>query len=672
MLRKFLIKDRFPLIILLVCIIAYSLFIPFLGFYWDDFPYMWFRHTTGVLGVFNALALDRPLLGLFYLVPMSILGESPWIWQIFAIFCRFLFILSVYKFINRIFPEQLRENKYLILLFSVFPGFSQQWISVIYSHAFLIFALYFYSLSIFIDLFKEKKFSWIKWIASLSLSFISLISSEYMAGMEALRPFIIFKILAKNNPDFSLKQKVQITIGKWAPYLIADLVFIYYRIFIASSVLYKVQNFHNPTISLLSQIIGLFQVQFQNIFTATILAWGQILQPFQNLQISSIFSKLYVFFLIFIFLFTTLIIIKIKPAPPQNSDEKKRWVAELLFGSLLMLFFVGIPFWAANLKPEIHFPNDRIFLPFMLGSSAIIYLIIRLVVKTRFIFALLFGLLFSLSMSYQVFLANTYRTEWDNFEQFFKQISWRIPSLEENTILVTDQLPLQFYSDNSLTAAFNWLYSINSENYQLPYMINYTKARLGRSLPSLAPGTRITHNYRTYKFEGTTDQLILLYHSPPGCVHFADPEIDIFNPLLTKEIRPSAALSRLNLINPTEKQNSVFFVDSEPELTWCYYYQKASLAVQNGNYKKAAELGDIAFELNDYPNDASERIPFIEAYAAVGRIDEALALSNQTIQISGLYKPMVCKLWERINQESEYEYLKPISAMQEFLLTNCQ
>jgi hypothetical protein len=671
MLKFFLEKDRFPLIILLVCIIAYGVFIPFLGFYWDDLPYMWFKHTTGVSGVFNALALDRPLLGLFYLLPMSILGQSSWVWQIFAIFCRFLFILSVYKFINKIFPEQLRENKYLILLFSVFPGFSQQWISVIYSHAFLIFALYFFSLSIFVDLINEKIFNWPKLIAVLSLSFISLVSSEYMAGMEILRPFIIFMILAKNYPNLSLKQKVSKTIAKWAPFLIAVFVFIYYRIFIASSVLYKVGNFDNPTTSPLIQILHLLQVQFENIFTATIIAWVQIFRPFKSLQISSIFSKLYVVFLTLTFAITVLIIMKIKPSLPQNSDKKRQWISELLLGSLLTLFFVGIPFGVANLKPQIHFPNDRIFIPFMLGSSAIIYLIIRLIGKTRLKFALLFGLIFSLSISYQVFLGNTYRTEWENFEQFFKQISWRIPSLAENTILVTDQLPLQFYSDNSLTAAFNWVYLKSPDGFNLPYMINYTQSRLGKSLPSLAPGTKITHNYRTFHFSGTTDQLILLYHTPPGCVHLADPEIDLFNPLLSKEIRPAAALSRLDLIGKNKKQNSVFFLKSEPEQSWCYYYQKASLAVQNENFEEAAELGDIAFGLNDYPNDASERMPFIEAYAAIGRIDKALALSTQTIQISNLYNPMVCRLWERINQRSLIIQSGPDAKVQEFIQTNC-
>ena len=671
MLTKFLKKDRFPLLLLLVCFLAYGLFIPFLGFYWDDFPYIWFKHTTGIAGVVKALALDRPVLGIFYALPMTFLGESPWIWQIFAILCRWIFILSVFGFINRVFPDNRKENKFLILLFTVFPGFTQQWISVIYSHAFLIFALYFFSLSLFIEQVDHEEYHWTKLILPASLSVLCLLASEYMAGMEVLRPLIIYKIISRKYSENPISERIKKTLAKWAPYLFAILFFIFYRVFIASSVLYKVQKLDSLTTNTFSTILNLIQVQLFNIYTSTVIAWSQIFTPFLNLDLSSLFTKIYLGITAIVFMITLLMAIWLKPLNPQQPINGKKWGLEVLVASLLSLFFVGIPFWVANLRPEIHFPNDRIFIPFMLGSSALAFLLVWLSRKKLIIFSLLFSLIFSLSLSYQVYQANNYRTEWDYLKQFFQQISWRIPSLEENTILVTDELPLRYYSDNSLTAAFNWVYSKESENYQLPYMINYTKARLGKSLPSLKPGTKITSNYRTFSFQGSTDQLILFYHTPPGCVHLADPDLDLYNPLISKEIRPAAALSRLDLIKNNEIKNSVFYVKNNPDSSWCFYYQKASLAVQNQDWEKAAKLGDIAFSLKDYPNDASERLPFIEAYAMSGEWEKAIALSNQTIQISNLYKPMVCKLWERIDQNAKDEPNSIIPVKQEFLSSYC-
>jgi hypothetical protein len=96
MLEKIRKHDLFPLLLLGLSFAIYGLLIPFLGFYWDDFPYLWFRHVSGGPGVMQAIALDRPLLAVFYGLPMSIFGETPWVWQIAAVFARWLFTLSCF------------------------------------------------------------------------------------------------------------------------------------------------------------------------------------------------------------------------------------------------------------------------------------------------------------------------------------------------------------------------------------------------------------------------------------------------------------------------------------------------------------------------------------------------------------------------------------------------
>ena len=85
----------FPVFLLFICILVYGIFTPFMGFYWDDFPYTWYKVTNGVQGVTSAISLDRPVLALFYALPMSILGEKPLAWQLFAIFARWLYTLKL-------------------------------------------------------------------------------------------------------------------------------------------------------------------------------------------------------------------------------------------------------------------------------------------------------------------------------------------------------------------------------------------------------------------------------------------------------------------------------------------------------------------------------------------------------------------------------------------------
>jgi hypothetical protein len=632
-----------------------------MGFYWDDFPYTWFKVANGVQGTINAITLDRPVLALFYALPMSLLGERPLAWQFFAIITRWIFTMSMYGFLQSLWPNRKYSNQSLTLLLLVFPGFTQQWISVIYSHSFLVLSLYFLSLIIFIRNLKSKNPTLKKTIFSVILSIISMAAMEYVVGLELIRPLIIFINERKESKTKITRDFIKNIFIKWLPYLIGLLLFILYRVFLASSALYEIQNINNFLFSPISAAWGLFTTQVMNIYTSIIPAWCAILFPFSQMNISSLYWKFHLGFIGILLIFSALFLFfqNKKQIPNQASHNiNNQWIKEAIPLSFFILLFAGVPFWAANLEPSISFPNDRFLLPFMLGSTLVVFITLELFSKNIIIWSILFCVLFSLSGTYQLFQANNYRNEWDDFTNFFQQISWRVPSLESNTILVTEELPLLYYSDNSLTAALNWLYAKNISEFQLPYMLNYTSIRLGTSLPSLEPGTIIHQNYRTFSFNGSTDRMIIFYHHPPGCVHITDPAIDPLNPLLSVAIRETSKLSNYSLILKEEDRNDVFFLDEGQENSWCFYYQKASLAYQFQDWDAIARLGDSAFGIDDHPNDASERIPFIFGYAHTGQWEKALQLTQITYQVSNLYQPMLCEVWKIINEGTSSDFQK--------------
>jgi hypothetical protein len=93
---------------------------------------------------------------------------------------------------------------------------------------------------------------------------------------------------------------------------------------------------------------------------------------------------------------------------------------------------------------------------------------------------------------------------------------------------------------------------------------------------------------------------------------------------------------------------------SEPVHGWCYYFQKADLARQMGDWKTVTQLGDAAFALKDYPNDPVERFVFIEGYAHTADWKKAVELSMDSYQVSKkVTGPLLCKLWDRIAHETE-------------------
>ena len=69
--------------------------------------------------------------------------------------------------------------------------------------------------------------------------------------------------------------------------------------------------------------------------------------------------------------------------------------------------------------------------------------------------------------------------------------------------------------------------------------------------------------------------------------------------------------------------------DAEPARGWCYFYEKAALARQRGDWKTAASLGDQALSQKLAPFDLIEWMPFLQAYAALGNTHGLAGIGEQ-------------------------------------------
>ena len=119
------------------------------------------------------------------------------------------------------------------------------------------------------------------------------------------------------------------------------------------------------------------------------------------------------------------------------------------------------------------------------------------------------------------------------------------------------------------------------------------------------------------KFAGNTSQAVVFYYSPPRCLRLLDPEIDSENRLIPDDsfLRDAALLSSTAPILSESIARMPEIYNPEPAHGWCYYFQKADLARQMRDWETVTQLGDVAFALDDYPNDPIERFVFIEGYA---------------------------------------------------------
>ena len=227
-----------------------------------------------------------------------------------------------------------------------------------------------------------------------------------------------------------------------------------------------------------------------------------------------------------------------------------------------------------------------------------------------------------------------------------------MPGLEPGTTLLFNDWDTRYYSDNSLAAPLNWLYAPENDTPEMQYMFYYPEVRLGLGLEALEPGISIEQNYLAARFSGSTSQMVALNYSSSSCLRVLDPDLDVVNWMVPPLMQDAASLSNSALILSVDEQQAVRPMESifgeEPSPSWCFYLAKAELARQMGDWDQVVSLGDKAFNLDDHPNDPSERLVYIEGYAHAGNWERAVELSWESEQVNEFMRPVLCELWKRI------------------------
>jgi len=226
-----------------------------------------------------------------------------------------------------------------------------------------------------------------------------------------------------------------------------------------------------------------------------------------------------------------------------------------------------------------------------------------------------------------------------------------MPALKPNTILLTHQMPIDYETDASFTAPINWTYAPNYTRSDVPYLMLYTEKRIGGStLPAIEPNIPITFNYRTASFYGNTSQAVVIYMPRGGCLRVLDPsqgDMEVYDKLpavLTSAI-PLSDPSR-NITDANPAATPMFFL--EPKHEWCYYFTKAELAQQTGDYQKVVSLGNEAASLGYKPTDQNEWLVFIKAHALTGNIQTAKSISASALKEDTRVRRGVCSAWEQV------------------------
>jgi len=685
-----------PFIFFLTILLAYGLLLPLTGFYWDDWPFAWIAKFLGPREFIPAFAGVRPFLGPIFFVTTSLIPPVPLYWQIFALIIRFISGLSAWFALNQVWPHDKRQVFFASLLFLVFPGYGQHWVALTHiNQEWIPFIFYLLSFGFTARALRnqhgiaslreaipnsEEEIAQLRspaWsettpragvrqlqvsggqstpeyprsdirntIYALLLLMAGVFPTEYFIGLEPLRFLFIWAILSEEVHGFG--QRLTQTLKQWWPYLLiwlgnAGWLAYFYTYGTYGS--YEVEVVQDPL-----KITQVFSALGEALWKAGFYIWVQVLV----LVSKAITAPTTLLTLTLIVVWFIFFLFYLRKLDLDDGEAKTFAVAAILIG-LAGILLGRIPSLAAGLPLTLQSSYDRFMISMMLGGSLLITGLINLLIKSPAIKNYVFALLIALGIGQQFFNANIFRRDWAKQQEIYWQLAWRIPAMQPNTALLTDQMPIDYETDLSFTAPINWMYAPDYEGSDLPYALIYTEKRLGRAaLASLEPNAEINLGLRRVAFRGSTSQAIVIHMPKNGCLRVLDPARgdEITYARESRFLVNAIPLSDPSLINIESNGTAKLPFLQEPKHTWCYYYARAELAYQKGDWNQVVDLINEAISLKYEPEDPFEWLTFIEAQAFIGNIDDAEKRSTEVFAQDKRIRPGLCQLWKRVHNES--------------------
>ncbi len=293
--------------------------------------------------------------------------------------------------------------------------------------------------------------------------------------------------------------------------------------------------------------------------------------------------------------------------------------------------------------------SDRFGFAGTTGACLILIALFELLVENHHHRAVLICSLLGLAIGFHLRNANEYR--WSTIKQtrFYWQLALRAPQIEPGTAILSDG---EIFPKMGvyLSFAINLLYPLTVDASKLNYWFYSLNKYFENRTDELVEGIALSGGHWHLEFSGMSKDSLVMHYEPErgGCLWVLDSQ-DMGYPIpeITKKV---LSLSNLGRITSTEAIDGFPPQDifgAEPDLGWCNYYQKASLARQQKDWKRITKLWEEASQKGQSPNQPVELLPFIMGYAHIGDWDTALELTHTSYTGTGL-NHFLCPAWKAI------------------------
>ena len=665
-----------PWLILLVCILAYGIMIPWLGLYSDDWILLSTFQKMGTAGLTRYFSTNRPIWGWIYQLTMPLLGKTPWHWHLFGLFWHCTAALSLWWLLILIYPKQKKLALWAGLLFAVYPGFALQPISITVGHMFIVYTCFLLSTCFLIQAQKHPDRFWLFTVLAMLTAMINLFCMEYFLLLHLLQPVILLFFFQQKSIRF--RQRLFLTFKAWRPYFVLFIGDLLWRTVFFK---YQTHNYHYLFLNRLKHgtipaLMYLVNTMVKDWWNTTVIAWVNVFKyPFtiHGYKIDLIYLGLTLAAVVILFLTIFWLSKQYEDAPQDKHDA---W--QILILGCLALILAGGPFWLTEIKVGLSGFASRFSLPFIFGAVLIFSSLLKILRLPRWVASAFLAVTLGLSIGYQFQINNDFRREWIVQKNLFWQLAWRIPSLKPGTIVFMSEMPgTHHVSYATLSTMFDWNFHPFPSPQIMDYAVYYPKEMAHNEKIILKADQAIRVDHLGANFSGNTNlnitvQFVRDEFLISGCAHVMSPLIDGKNPFLTNEEKTVTLLSDPDLISAASALETTHLIPEifgkEPDPNRCYYFEKADLAYQLHDWQFAADMFNQAHELGELNWMGTELVPFIGSFAHLGDWDQAYSLT-QSMAANAYYplSPIICELWNLLAQDTpespqKQQSLKDINA----------
>lgn len=646
-------KESFiPVAFLLTAIAGFGLLANRLGYYQDDWPYIFYAFNKGIPTVATGLYYDsRPNAAWLYISLFNMLGFNPLAWHITALLARWLTATSLWYFLKRVWPGHTREVTLAIFIFLVHPFFLIQSYAVnsmLYWSGFFFFAisLYFMARNVTAERYRLPLT-----LLAVFLEGLHLFTSEYFVGMVLIRPLILYWLFSQQIRD--LRTRIVKTIQTWLPYLVALAAYVIWRMVLYVPPPIGDRNTPKTLYALLetplTTIWGLTRIALQDAVIVTFTSWYRAFEP-ELFSFATIFNWFVLlvggltFIALFIFMVQTF---------TTDSNSPRRWFASPLTLGVLIVLLGMAPLWIIGHDIVTHkneFAGSRFGIGATLGASLILAVILENLIDSTKKKLAVASVLVALAISMHLTLARDFAYSWEKQERLARELLWRVPDLEPGTAIVTDEEILGYMGSYSVSYSLITTYQpgdIDTPPYWY-FPFYYTNPNVNDFLAGIPlEGSKLTMD-----FKGNSQQMILLSFNPEmqRCLWVLQPQ-DTNLRLVNDDMRQLAAGSDIERIKQVEGSTPLppqaLYGETSTQ-TWCYFFEKADLARQYGQWDEVVRLWNEAQATGERPDNGFEYIPFIEGLGHTGDWAQVKEMTKFAKRVTAGLEPSLCSAMDRL------------------------